>query len=308
MKKAKLDVVESDPPTSTGSSNSSTVDVVTNNPLKWDVTQVCDFVKNLAGCSEYVEDFQLQEIDGQALMLLKADHLMSAMSIKLGPALKICSAIEGMRDEISKNWRRAHKKRVLFKIGSTLVGEADVIEEQNNNNDIKDEEQDPSDTDFNIENNSLSKTNVNTSKNTNLKDSPSELHDDSVNNSSTSEDSGIFSSSNLGNESGLQTPSTSPPRLPIYAAEKKEDRELGDTSKKPRAFDFESNLSKTNVINNSCGRPLFISSSPRSSSDSDDSSMLDIQSRAAIYDEIFKLDEWQRLNQPALCHNSNLIY
>ena len=103
LKKAKLDVVESDPPTSTGSSNSSTVDVVTNNPLKWDVTQVCDFVKNLAGCSEYVEDFQLQEIDGQALMLLKADHLMSAMSIKLGPALKICSAIEGMRDEISKN-------------------------------------------------------------------------------------------------------------------------------------------------------------------------------------------------------------
>ena len=79
------------------------VDVVTNNPLKWTVTQVCDFVKNLAGCAEYVEDFQLQEIDGQALMLLKADHLMSAMSIKLGPALKICSAIEGMREELSKN-------------------------------------------------------------------------------------------------------------------------------------------------------------------------------------------------------------
>uniref|UniRef100_A0A0P4WGF7 SAM domain-containing protein n=1 Tax=Scylla olivacea TaxID=85551 RepID=A0A0P4WGF7_SCYOL len=40
-----------------------------------------------SGCKEYAEDFALQEIDGQALMLLKADHLMSAMSMKLGPAL-----------------------------------------------------------------------------------------------------------------------------------------------------------------------------------------------------------------------------
>ena len=65
--------------------------------------QVCDFVKNLSGCSDYVEDFQLQEIDGQALMLLKADHLMSAMQIKLGPALKICSAIDEMREALKQN-------------------------------------------------------------------------------------------------------------------------------------------------------------------------------------------------------------
>ena len=109
------------------------IDVVANNPLKWTVTQVCDFVKNLPGCSDYIDDFQLQEIDGQALMLLKADHLMSAMAIKLGPALKICRAIEEMRGELNKNWRRAHRKRVLFKLGSKLVGEVDVIEEQNNN-------------------------------------------------------------------------------------------------------------------------------------------------------------------------------
>ena len=103
LKKAKLDAGDNDSTPSTDSGNQLTVDVVKNNPLKWNVEQVCDFVKNLAGCSDYVEDFQLQEIDGQALMLLKADHLMSAMSIKLGPALKICSAIEGMRDELSKN-------------------------------------------------------------------------------------------------------------------------------------------------------------------------------------------------------------
>eukprot|EP00096_Caligus_rogercresseyi_P003694 TRINITY_DN1711_c0_g1_i3.p1 TRINITY_DN1711_c0_g1~~TRINITY_DN1711_c0_g1_i3.p1 ORF type:complete len:227 (-),score=53.77 TRINITY_DN1711_c0_g1_i3:810-1490(-) len=70
------------------------------NPLKWSVQQVCDFVKSLHGCAEYVEDFMLQEIDGQALMLLKTEHLMAAMSIKLGPALKICSAINEMREEL----------------------------------------------------------------------------------------------------------------------------------------------------------------------------------------------------------------
>ena len=52
-----------------------------SNPLKWSVQQVCDFVKDLPGCSDYIEDFQMQEIDGQALMLLKADHLMSAMQV-----------------------------------------------------------------------------------------------------------------------------------------------------------------------------------------------------------------------------------
>ena len=79
------------------------IDIVLNNPLKWTVSQVCDFVKTLPGCSDYVDDFQLQEIDGQALMLLKADILMRAMAIKLGPALKICNAIEAIREELKQN-------------------------------------------------------------------------------------------------------------------------------------------------------------------------------------------------------------
>jgi len=120
--------------------------------------------------------------------------------------------------------------------------------------------------------------------------------DDSVNNSSTSEDSGIFSSINLGNESEPQTPSTSPPRRPIYAPETKEDSVLGDISKKrsPHQFDFENNLSKPNG-SKSCSsnksRPTVNTPSSPSSTSSDDSSMLDMISRAAIYDEIFKLDD-----------------
>lgn len=36
-------------------------------------------------------------------MLLKEDHLMSAMSIKLGPALKIVARIDSMRVESSNS-------------------------------------------------------------------------------------------------------------------------------------------------------------------------------------------------------------
>lgn len=65
--------------------------------MKWSVSQVCDFIKNLPGCTDYAEDFALQEIDGQALLLLKENHLVSAMGMKLGPALKIVNKIESMR-------------------------------------------------------------------------------------------------------------------------------------------------------------------------------------------------------------------
>lgn len=58
---------------------------------------MCEYIKKLPGCDDYVEDFLIQEIDGQALLLLKADHLMSAMSMKLGPALKICAKIDTLR-------------------------------------------------------------------------------------------------------------------------------------------------------------------------------------------------------------------
>ena len=67
------------------------------NPMKWNVDEVVDFVKSLPGCAEYACDFAEQEIDGQALLLLKADHLMSAMNMKLGPALKLCAKIEAVR-------------------------------------------------------------------------------------------------------------------------------------------------------------------------------------------------------------------
>ena len=57
---------------------------------------VLDFIKSLPGCEMYVDEFSRQEIDGQALILLKEDHMMRTMNIKLGPALKICAHITSL--------------------------------------------------------------------------------------------------------------------------------------------------------------------------------------------------------------------
>lgn len=58
-----------------------------------------EFIKSMPGCAPYADEFRSQEIDGQALMLLKEDHLMTAMNMKLGPALKICAKINSIKDE-----------------------------------------------------------------------------------------------------------------------------------------------------------------------------------------------------------------
>lgn len=50
------------------------------------------------GCHDIADEFRTQEIDGQALLLLKEDHLMSTMNIKLGPALKICARINSLKE------------------------------------------------------------------------------------------------------------------------------------------------------------------------------------------------------------------
>ncbi|NXL15409.1 PHC2 protein, partial [Setophaga kirtlandii] len=50
-------------------------------PSKWNVEDVYEFIRSLPGCQEIAEEFRTQEIDGQALLLLKEDHLMSTMNI-----------------------------------------------------------------------------------------------------------------------------------------------------------------------------------------------------------------------------------
>ncbi|XP_046884716.1 polyhomeotic-like protein 1 isoform X2 [Hypomesus transpacificus] len=67
-------------------------------PAHWNVEEVCRFISSLQGCEELAAQFLSQEIDGQALLLLREEHLISTMNIKLGPALKICASIHNLRD------------------------------------------------------------------------------------------------------------------------------------------------------------------------------------------------------------------
>ncbi|XP_039675367.1 polyhomeotic-like protein 1 isoform X2 [Perca fluviatilis] len=67
-------------------------------PAQWSAEDVSQFISSLQGCEDLASQFLSQEIDGQALLLLKEEHLMSTMNIKLGPALKICAHINTLRD------------------------------------------------------------------------------------------------------------------------------------------------------------------------------------------------------------------
>ncbi|GFW41486.1 polyhomeotic-like protein 3 [Trichonephila clavipes] len=78
-------------------------DVMQKLPTKWTVQDVFEFIQNLPGCSDYADTFKSQEIDGQALLLLKEDHLMTAMCMKLGPALKLISQIRSMKEELGQS-------------------------------------------------------------------------------------------------------------------------------------------------------------------------------------------------------------
>jgi len=40
-----------------------------------------------------------QEIDGKALLLLTSDMMMKYMGLKLGPALKLCNAVEKLKSQ-----------------------------------------------------------------------------------------------------------------------------------------------------------------------------------------------------------------
>ncbi|MEQ2157270.1 hypothetical protein GOODEAATRI_000216 [Goodea atripinnis] len=68
-------------------------------PSQWSVEEVTAFIQTLPGCGDVAEAFRLQEIDGQALLLLTEDHLMTSMNIKLGPALKICAHINALKNQ-----------------------------------------------------------------------------------------------------------------------------------------------------------------------------------------------------------------
>ncbi len=71
-------------------------DIPVGNPEEWDCNQVYSFVKQIAG-SPVATTFKVQEVDGSALALIKDDHLVNTMQLKLGPALKILHKFNEIR-------------------------------------------------------------------------------------------------------------------------------------------------------------------------------------------------------------------
>nr|XP_020447021.1 polyhomeotic-like protein 3 isoform X2 [Monopterus albus] len=67
-------------------------------PSQWNVEQVFSYISSLPGGQDVAKKFRSQEIDGQALLLLTEDHLVSTMNLKLGPALKLCAHINSLKD------------------------------------------------------------------------------------------------------------------------------------------------------------------------------------------------------------------
>ncbi|XP_061587950.1 polyhomeotic-like protein 3 [Cololabis saira] len=69
-----------------------------NSPSQWNVEQVFSYINTLPGGPDVAEKFRSQEIDGQALLLLTEEHLVSTMNLRLGPALKLCAHINSLKE------------------------------------------------------------------------------------------------------------------------------------------------------------------------------------------------------------------
>ncbi|XP_034021659.1 lethal(3)malignant brain tumor-like protein 1 [Thalassophryne amazonica] len=73
----------------------------------WSVQEVSDFIHSLPGCRQQAERFKDEQIDGRAFLLLTQRDIISIMSIKLGPALKIYNSILMFRHTKDSNQSQA---------------------------------------------------------------------------------------------------------------------------------------------------------------------------------------------------------
>uniref|UniRef100_UPI00358ED3C2 polycomb protein SCMH1-like isoform X2 n=1 Tax=Myxine glutinosa TaxID=7769 RepID=UPI00358ED3C2 len=76
-------------------------------PDDWSVDDVINFVKSAdpGGGGAQAEAFRRHEIDGRALLLLRADAMMRYMGLKLGPALKLSHHIGRLRETTTHSQR-----------------------------------------------------------------------------------------------------------------------------------------------------------------------------------------------------------
>ncbi len=75
---------------------SGDVQLPRGDPCEWSCEEVFEFVRVVAGIN-VAQVFKAQEVDGSALSLIRDDHLVNTMQIKLGPALKIMSKFNELK-------------------------------------------------------------------------------------------------------------------------------------------------------------------------------------------------------------------
>lgn len=65
----------------------------------WSADDVVAFVRGTPGCGAYAEAFHINEIDGEALLLLAEDQFIQPpIGMKIGPALKLAARLETLRN------------------------------------------------------------------------------------------------------------------------------------------------------------------------------------------------------------------
>lgn len=60
---------------------------------QWTVNEVCQFISQLDGCSEYTEIFRENQVTGKMLLALNCEHLRSSLGMKIAAALLLTEAV-----------------------------------------------------------------------------------------------------------------------------------------------------------------------------------------------------------------------
>jgi hypothetical protein len=91
-------------PSNVNNSSPSSMDqqLPMGDPAEWNCEEVYHFVKCVAGI-QVAQLFKMQEVDGSALTLIRDDHLVNTMQIKLGPALKIMSKFNELKSKYNSS-------------------------------------------------------------------------------------------------------------------------------------------------------------------------------------------------------------
>ncbi|CAH8632108.1 unnamed protein product [Schistosoma intercalatum] len=69
-------------------------------PHSWNPNVVANFISTLPGCKQFACKFIENEIDGAALLCLEQHDLMHVLGMKLGPAVKVSTAIQALRKSL----------------------------------------------------------------------------------------------------------------------------------------------------------------------------------------------------------------